>query len=122
MEFLIAKSVEAARDRGDDMLSLSLSALAKVDPDEGRSVPATAAEGADRLRAFLLDHLSRFYDFQGLFHWKKKFSPSSRTGISFGDAFAPRGSLALARAQSPEDSELLQGTRRPGHAFIPSGE
>jgi phosphatidylglycerol lysyltransferase len=114
MEFLIAKSVETARDRGDDMLSLSLSALAKVGPDESRSVPATAAEGADGLRAFLMDHLSRFYDFQGLFHWKKKFSPEFEDRyLVYGEPLSlPRVVLALARAQSP--GGLLSYLRGPG--------
>jgi phosphatidylglycerol lysyltransferase len=115
MEFLIAKSVEAARDRGDDMLSLSLSALAKVDPDEGRPKPATPApaEGADRLRVFLMDHLSRFYDFQGLFHWKKKFSPEFEDRyLVYGEPLSlPRVVLALARAQSP--GGLLSYLRGP---------
>ena len=114
MEFLIAESVEAARDRGDDMLSLSLSALAKVDPDESRPAPATAAEGADRLRVFLMDHLSRFYDFQGLFHWKKKFSPEFEDRyLVYGEPLSlPRVVLALARAQSP--GGLLSYLRAPG--------
>jgi len=113
MEFLIAKSVEAARDRGDDMLSLSLSALAKVDPDQGTPAPVTA-EGADRLRIFLLDHLSRFYDFQGLFQWKKKFGPEFEDRyLVYGEPLSlPRVVLALARAQSP--GGLLSYFRGPG--------
>jgi phosphatidylglycerol lysyltransferase len=105
-EFLIAKSVESARARGDVLLSLSLSALAKVDDadsvgqpgeeraaqgaDSGRPTvesapgvavagPATLPRGAisdDRAREFLMERLARFYDFKSLFRWKRKFAPA----------------------------------------------
>ena len=134
MEFLIAKSVEAARVRGDDMLSLSLSALAKVEPRSADAPAAAAAragaaalapdaayEGSDRLRTFLMDHLSRFYDFQGLFHWKKKFAPEfeDRYLVYSEPLSLPRVVLALARAQSP--GGLLSYFRGPGvPAILPS--
>ena len=124
MEFLIAKSVEAARDRGDNMLSLSLSALAKVEPKEPTATLKAAAPETvppDRLRTFLLDHLSRFYDFQGLFHWKKKFAPEfeDRYLVYSEPLSLPRVVLALARAQSP--GGLLSYLRGPGvRAPLPS--
>ncbi|OGF17073.1 MAG: hypothetical protein A2W00_12485 [Candidatus Eisenbacteria bacterium RBG_16_71_46] len=43
MEFLVAKSVEAARARGDALVSLSLSALASVEAPAGAEEPAGAA-------------------------------------------------------------------------------
>jgi phosphatidylglycerol lysyltransferase len=94
MEFLIAKSVEAARARGDHMLSLSLSALAKVEQER---------EAPERVRSFLMEHLARFYDFGSLFQWKRKFAPSFEDRyLVYPDALAlPRVVLALARAQSP---------------------
>ena len=96
MDFLIAKSVEAARSRGDAVLSLSLSALANVD----ESAPA---EPPDKSRAFLMNHLARFYDFEGLFKWKKKFAPEFEDRyLVYSDPLSlPRVALALTRAQSP---------------------
>ena len=126
-EFLVVKSVEHARARGDAMLSLSLSALAKV--EEPRVAPA-AEEGADeatpepstvtapdvaaptmpagaitddRAREFLMEHLARFYDFKNLFRWKKKFRPAFEDRyLVYPDPLAlPRVARALLRAQSP---------------------
>jgi phosphatidylglycerol lysyltransferase len=96
MDFLIVKSVEAARERGDATLSLSLSALASVEKAADREPP-------DRSRAFLMKHLARFYDFEGLFRWKKKFAPAFEDRfLVYPDPLAlPRVVLALARAQSP---------------------
>lgn len=96
MDFLIAKSVESARARGDSMLSLSLSALADVDV-------AAPDEPQDKSRAFLKNHLARFYDFEGLFRWKKKFAPQFEDRyLVYPDPLSlPRVVLALARAQSP---------------------
>ena len=127
-EFLIVKSVEHARSRGDAMLSLSLSALAKVED----VAPAAAAEGAggedttpepstlttpdssrpalprgaitdDRAREFLMEHLARFYDFKNLFRWKKKFGPEFEDRyLVYPDPLGlPRVARALLRAQSP---------------------
>lgn len=95
MEFLIASCAEEARARGDDILSLSLSALAKAE--------AEAAEPSDRARVFLMEHLARFYDFQGLFRWKSKFQPVFEPRyLVYPDPLSlPRVALALVRAQSP---------------------
>jgi len=96
MDFLIAKSVEAAKSRGDAMLSLSLSALAKVE--------ASSPDGApEKARAFLLQHLARFYEFEGLFRWKEKFNPAFEDRyLVYPEPLAlPRIALALVRAQSP---------------------
>src|ERR1041385_7621131 len=110
MELLVTRSVEEARAHGDTMLSLSLSALVKVDPATGEpdSSPAT-----DPARAFLIERLSRFYDFQGLFRWKRKFSPAFEDRfLVFADPLAlPRIALALVRAQTP--GGLLSFVRRP---------
>ncbi len=102
MELLVVRSVEAARTRGDAIVSLSLSALAKV--DEPAETPAES-EGAepDRARAFLMQHLARFYDFKGLFQWKKKFDPvfEDRFLVYPAPLTLPAVTLALVRAQSP---------------------
>jgi phosphatidylglycerol lysyltransferase len=109
-EFLVAKSVEAARARGDALLSLSLSALVAAErPVEDlralESDPGTPAlgPGGERARELLLRHLSRFYDFESLFHWKKKFDPEfePRYLVYPSPAALPRVAFALARAQSP---------------------
>ncbi|MBI1799217.1 MAG: DUF2156 domain-containing protein, partial [Candidatus Eisenbacteria bacterium] len=104
-EFLVVKSVERARERGDLVMSLSLAGLAKV-PDQpvagggaasGALTPAGAAApsaatatpiaasaaaaaselpaGDDRARDFLMESLARYYDFKSLFRWKNKFNP-----------------------------------------------
>ena len=98
MELLIVRSVEAARARGDAMLSLSLSALADVERDE-----EAGPEEFARARAFLRRHLARFYDFEGLFRWKSKFDPGfeDRYLVYPGPLALPRVALALVRAQRP---------------------
>ena len=100
MELLVVRSVEHARARGDAMLSLSLSALVQVDAATGEPSRTPAADPA---RAFLIERLSRFYDFQGLFHWKRKFAPVFEDRyLVFADPLAlPRIALALVRAQTP---------------------
>jgi phosphatidylglycerol lysyltransferase len=113
MEFLVVKSLEKARERGDAMLSLALSALAKVHP-EGPSAEAPAGApvapalppGAitdDPAREFLMERLARFYDFKGLFRWKSKFAPAFEDRyLIYPDAMAlPRIARALLAAQSP---------------------
>jgi phosphatidylglycerol lysyltransferase len=104
MELLVVRSVEAARERGDAMLSLSLSALARVgDEDHARIGLGSARAEPDRAREFLMEHLARFYDFKGLLRWKKKFNPAfeDRYLIYPSPLVLPRVVLALVRAQSP---------------------
>ena len=121
MELLVVRSVEAARERGDALLSLSLSALARVeepvgDPAASHGRSTAAAPELDRAREFLTQHLSRFYDFQGLFHWKKKFDPrfENRYLVYPGPFALPGVVLALVRAQSP--GGLMSYLRRPAGA------
>ena len=122
MELLIVRSVEAARARGDALLSLSLSALARVEEPapapvteagRGSSIAAGGAPDPDRAREFLMQHLARFYDFKGLFRWKKKFDPrfEDRYLVYPGPLALPRVTLALVRAQSA--GGLLAYFRRP---------
>ena len=109
MELLVVRSLEQARAQGDTMLSLSLSALVKVDPVTGEPDSSPANDPA---RAFLIERLSRFYDFQGLFRWKRKFAPTFEDRfLVFADPLAlPRVALALVRAQTP--GGLLSFVRR----------
>jgi lysylphosphatidylglycerol synthetase-like protein (DUF2156 family) len=101
MELLVVNSVFAARERGDELLSLSLSALVKVTAPRGDATEPTVTE--DPARTFLIQRLSRFYDFQGLFRWKRKFNPEfeDRYLIYPNTLALPRIALALVRAQSP---------------------
>jgi phosphatidylglycerol lysyltransferase len=111
-EFLVVKCVERARQRGDRLMSLSLAGLAKV-PDEGEpepgAEPVTAnvtplnPAGDDRAREFLMETLARYYDFRGLFRWKRKFNPVFEDRyLVYPDPLAlPRVARALLRAQTP---------------------
>ena len=95
IESLIVACAETAKERGDEILSLSLSALAKTEAD--------ATDAGDRARTFLMEHLRRFYDFEGLFRWKSKFAPEFEPRyLVYRDPMALPGIVyALARAQSP---------------------
>jgi phosphatidylglycerol lysyltransferase len=74
---------------------------APIEPANGSA--ERAALQAARAREFLSQHLARFYDFQGLFHWKKKFDPTfeDRYLVYPGPLALPQVTLALVRAQSP---------------------
>ena len=102
MDLLVVRTVQAARERGDAMLSLSLSALAMV-PDEHECDTVTGEPPPERTREFLMEHLARFYDFKGLFRWKRRFDPAFEDRyLVYPAALAlPRVALALIRAQSP---------------------
>ena len=95
MDLLVATSALEARERGDRSLSLGLSALVSTTPDE--------TPDAERVRAFLRRRLEAFYDFEGLFRWKKKFGPrfEERFLVVPGALALPRVLYALASAQSP---------------------
>jgi len=93
MDLLLATSAGLARAHEDRALSLGLSALVSTDesPD------------AERVRAFLRKRLGGVYDFEGLYHWKKKFRPrlEERFLVVPGTLALPRVLYALAKAQSP---------------------
>ena len=89
------------------MLSLALSALVS-----GPQRHATAEEPeSDRAREFLRRRLSGFYDFEGLFRWKRKFDPTfeDRFLIYPSPLSLPAVLLALVRVQSPEGLGALAG-------------
>jgi phosphatidylglycerol lysyltransferase len=94
MDLLVATSARLAREQGDKGLSLGLSALVSTTPDD--------TPEAERVRAFLRKRLERFYDFEGLFRWKKKFGPEfeDRYLVYPGPLALPRVTFALVRAQS----------------------
>lgn len=117
MEFLIARSVEEARNRGDRVLSLSLSALSRSEEPAASKADADA----DRTRAFLQEHLARFYDFKNLSRWKAKFQPEfeDRYLVYSSPRALPRVVLSLVRAQSPGGLRSYLHRRGP---FARSGE
>ncbi len=116
MELLVVRAVEHARERGDELLSLSLSALVKVDAN---GKPKDPAQAEDPARAFLIERLSRFYDFRGLFDWKRKFAPEfeDRWLVHPGASALPRIAYALVRAQSPGG---LLAYLKPAPAALPA--
>jgi phosphatidylglycerol lysyltransferase len=136
MDLLVVRALEAAREQGDAMISLSLSALAMVGSEapcgeagaeadaspEARSTNRGEPDtSASRAREFLMQHLARFYDFKGLFRWKRRFDPSFEDRyLVYPSAMAlPRVALALIRAQSP--AGLLSYLRRPVAAVAAAG-
>jgi phosphatidylglycerol lysyltransferase len=116
MELLVVRAVEHARERGDEMMSLSLSALVKVSSPAAGGPEPTVTE--DPARAFLISRLSRFYDFRGLFRWKRKFDPDfeDRYLVYPTTLALPRIAFALVRAQSPAG---LMSYLRPEPAATP---
>lgn len=98
MDLLVASSAQRAAQEGDAVLSLALSALVKVEESTG-----AAPDAPDPARAFLIERLARFYDFRGLFRWKRKFAPrfEHRYLVVPDVLVLPRIALALVRAQTP---------------------
>jgi len=143
MDLLVVRTLQAVRERGEAMLSLSLSALAMVESRESDLEPGASPAGdsgagaepalapaeprraaaadapPDRAREFLMQHLARFYDFKGLFRWKSRFDPcfEDRYLVYPGPFALPRVALALIRAQSP--AGLLSYLQRPSPAAGP---
>ncbi len=70
MEFLLATALQAFRDEGASVVSLGLSPLASVTPDE-----IGEPELLERVRQLIYTHFRRFYNFQGLNFFKQKFTP-----------------------------------------------
>jgi phosphatidylglycerol lysyltransferase len=83
---------------------------------EGGPAPAVLTR-ADRARDFLSQHLARFYDFKGLFRWKKKFDPEfeDRFLVYPNTLALPQVVIALVRAQSPGGGLLSYVQRRMPH-------
>ena len=93
--------------------TVTLSLLNNGDSNsQGSTGDPDGSPATDPARAFLIERLSRFYDFQGLFRWKRKFAPVFEARfLVFADPLAlPRIALALIRAQTP--GGLLSFVRR----------
>jgi phosphatidylglycerol lysyltransferase len=106
MEFLVVKAVDRVRARGDALVSLALSALVQVSDGsatEGGEPAPPAGERETAARQFLMDALARYYDFKGLFRWKRKFDPVFEDRyLVFSDPLElPRVARALLRVQTP---------------------
>jgi phosphatidylglycerol lysyltransferase len=119
MDVLVVRAIEHARERGDELLSLALSALVKV--SNGGDANGAPAVAEDPARAFLIERLSRFYDFRGLFQWKRKFAPEfeDRYLVYPGALALPRIALALVRAQSPAGLLSYLRPERPAEPPAP---
>lgn len=104
LELLVVSSLEHARRRGDDMLSLSLTPVAFVPPTSARD-KAEPLETVDGARALLQQHLSRLYDFPGAEEWKRRLEPTleDRYLVVPGTWALPPVVLALVRAQGLDD-------------------
>jgi hypothetical protein len=91
----------------------------------GDGDPAPGSAAPDRARAFLMQHLARFYDFRGLFRWKRRFDPSfeDRYLVYPAPLALPRVALSLIRAQSPAGlRSYLPWARSPQSAPEPAAE
>src|SRR6185369_9119011 len=89
---------------------------------EHESDSVTGEPPPERAREFLMQHLARFYDFKGLFRWKKRFDPAfeDRYLVYPAALSLPRVALALIRAQSPAGLlSYLPWSHRPREAAEP---
>lgn len=113
LDLLIVSSIDHARARGDQMLSLSLAPLAFVPgatPRANRSNAAPRLAEADGARVHLQQHLTRLYDPANATAWKRRFDPSfeDRYLVVPEPAALPKVVQALVRAQTPEDPAALR--------------
>ena len=98
MEFLFAKMLQWAKDKGVETFSLGLSAIASVGekPDDPRVEQALHTIAA---------YVSRFYNFKGLHDFKEKFHPrwEPRYLVYPGPGSLPLVLAALLRVHSGKD-------------------
>ncbi len=101
LELLIVSSLSHARQRGDDMLSLSLTPVAFV-PHAHHAPEVEPLETVDGARTVLQQHLMRLYEFPYDEQWKRRFDPSfeDRYLVVPEKESLPRVVLALVRAQT----------------------
>jgi phosphatidylglycerol lysyltransferase len=71
MEFLLASALLRFKDEGAVVVSLGLSPLSDMTPDEGGSAPDILA----RARALVFENYNKLYNFKGLNRFKAKFQP-----------------------------------------------
>jgi phosphatidylglycerol lysyltransferase len=106
MEYLFISLFQYAKEQGYDGFNLGLSALA------GLGDKPTSPR-LEKLLNYFYTHLNRFYNFQGLHHFKDKFQPTwePRYLIYPGTAALPAVIVALVRADS---GDRLWDYFRPG--------
>ena len=133
MEFLIGSSLLAFADRGYRVASLASAPLANVEAQEAGST-------LERALTFVYQHFDRFYHFQSLFLFKKKFQPRwqgvylvfrtqtelPRIGLAVLRAYLPDlgprvvagiiGHELAGRWASPEHARSSSDATRPGRA------
>jgi len=104
MEFLIGSSLLAFKERGDQVASLAAAPLAHLGRDQEESALA-------RGLGFVYAHFDRFYHFQSLFAFKKKFQPQWQDVylVYRSHAELPRITLAILHAQMPTLGPRLIG-------------
>jgi phosphatidylglycerol lysyltransferase len=95
MDFLFISMFQHFKERGYDSFNLGLSALSGV----GQSHESPRLEKSLR---YLYEHLNRFYNFEGLHSFKKKFQPrwEPRYLVYPGATALPEVIVALIRADS----------------------
>jgi phosphatidylglycerol lysyltransferase len=98
MDFLVARLLDWAKEKGYATFNLGLSALSGV----GESPEDPIVERAFH---YVYEHIDQFYKFKGLHAFKEKFHPiwSPRYLIYPGAASLPQVTLALIRADSGDD-------------------
>lgn len=97
MDFLIGSSLLAFKEQGYAVVSLAAAPLANVHPDPD-------APPLSRVLTFVSERFDRFYHFQSLFAFKKKFQPQWQ-GVYLvyrSTAELPRIALAILRAHLPD--------------------
>ncbi|GAC1638743.1 MAG: hypothetical protein NVS4B8_04930 [Herpetosiphon sp.] len=97
MEFLIASALLDFKNQGAQVASLSAAPLANVDRSEEPG-------SLQRVLELISRRFDRFYHFQSLFAFKRKFQPLWQgTYLVYGSAIdVPRITLAVVRAHMPD--------------------
>jgi lysylphosphatidylglycerol synthetase-like protein (DUF2156 family) len=97
------RQTAADRTPSPGVSDLSLPPPAAAAPESHAGSWSRGRAGIERAREFLTQHLARFYDFEGLFRFKRKFDPQFEPRyLIYPSPFAlPQVTLALIRAQTP---------------------
>ena len=122
MEYLVVSTIEALRERGDQVLSLSLAPLANV--AAGRSEASLSLERGLQL---IYERFNTAYHYKSLYEFKSKFVPQweSRYLIYPSLGVLPRVVYAIVHAHMPlfrlgELARLLRPAARRLRAALPA--
>lgn len=96
IEFLIGSSLLAFKEAGWRVVSLAAAPLANQEPEEGSPL--------EQALRFVAGHGDRFYNFQSLYAFKKKFQPCWENVylVYRGHGELPRIAIAILKAHMPE--------------------